>query len=65
MSSTDAEQKIAQVVEGKHNAAQISALASHHNIEMPISEAVNALLQGLISPKQAVTNLMSRPAREE
>ncbi|MFA6302054.1 MAG: NAD(P)H-dependent glycerol-3-phosphate dehydrogenase [Legionella sp.] len=62
---TDAEQAIGQVVEGKHNAAQICAIAQQHQIEMPICEQVNKLLQEALDAKQAVSNLMSRPARGE
>lgn len=65
VSIDDAEQQIGQVVEGKHNAAQICAIAKKHQIEMPICEQINALLQNKINAKDAVTNLMSRPAREE
>lgn len=61
----EAEQQIGQVVEGKHNAAQICAIANKNQIEMPICEQVNALLKGTINAKQAVHNLMTRPAREE
>lgn len=65
LSSFDAEQTIGQVVEGKHNASQVCALAAQHQIDMPICNAVHALLEGLIDAKCAVANLMSRPAREE
>lgn len=65
ISIKEAEQQIGQVVEGKHNAAQICAIARNHNIEMPICEQINALLQNKIDAKQAVINLMSRPAKEE
>lgn len=58
-------QKIGQVVEGKHNAAQICSLANQLQIEMPICSQVNALLQEKITPQQAVKNLMSRSPREE
>lgn len=61
----EAEKLIGQVVEGKHNAAQVCAIAKENRIEMPICEQVHALLNGLIDPKQAVSNLMSRPARGE
>jgi len=61
----DAEKQIGQVVEGKHNAAQICALAKQHHIEMPICEQVNALLQGKINARQAVSNLMARPPKQE
>lgn len=61
----DAEMQIGQVVEGKYNASQVCALALQHNVDMPISKEVNALLLGEISAEQAVINLMKRPAREE
>ncbi|TAL60273.1 MAG: NAD(P)-dependent glycerol-3-phosphate dehydrogenase [Legionella sp.] len=65
LSITAAEKQIGQVVEGKHNAAQVCALAKKNKVEMPICLQVNALLQGKITPQEAVTNLMTRPAREE
>lgn len=65
VSLIEAEYHIGQVVEGKHNAAQVCAIAKQYQVEMPICEEVNALLQGNITAKQAVINLMSRPAREE
>lgn len=61
----EAEQQIGQVVEGKHNAAQICALAKKNKIEMPICEQINALLQNKITSKQAVSHLMSRPPKGE
>ena len=60
-----AEKEIGQVVEGKHNAAQVCALADHYQIEMPICREVNNLLEGNITAKQAALNLMSRPPKEE
>jgi glycerol-3-phosphate dehydrogenase (NAD(P)+) len=60
-----AEDQIGQVVEGKHNAAQICALASQYQVEMPICNVVNSLIQGNITTEQAVLNLMSRPPKEE
>lgn len=65
VSIIDAEKQIGQVVEGKHNAAQICAIARKNQIEMPICEQINALLENKINAKQAVTILMSRPPREE
>ncbi len=65
ISISDAEIQIGQVVEGKYNAAQICAIANSNKIEMPICEQVNSLLLGTISAKQAVHNLMTRPARGE
>lgn len=65
VSLIEAEHHIGQVVEGKHNAAQVCAIAKQYQVEMPICEEVNSLLQGKVTAKQAVINLMSRPAREE
>ncbi|MBL7480224.1 NAD(P)H-dependent glycerol-3-phosphate dehydrogenase [Legionella bononiensis] len=65
VSIEDAEKQIGQVVEGKNNAAQVCAIAKNLQIEMPICEQINALLQNKINAKQAVVNLMSRPAKEE
>lgn len=60
-----AEQQIGQVVEGKCNAAQVCALATQNQIDMPICQEVNALLLGQITPAQAVNNLMNRPPKKE
>ena len=65
ISIEEAEKKIGQVVEGKHNAAQICAIARKNQIEMPICEQINALLENKINAKQAVEILMSRPPKEE
>lgn len=65
MPIAEAEHQISQVVEGKHNAAQICSIAENHRIEMPICEQVNALLLGKTTAKQAVTSLMRRPAHGE
>ena len=61
----DAEKHIGQVVEGKYNAAQVCSVAAQLNVEMPICEEVNALLEGRINAEEAVVNLMSRPPRDE
>lgn len=65
LSLHEAEKQIGQVVEGKHNAAQVCALAKKYKVEMPICSQVNELLQGKITPQEAAINLMTRPAREE
>ncbi|MCC5014142.1 MULTISPECIES: NAD(P)H-dependent glycerol-3-phosphate dehydrogenase [unclassified Legionella] len=61
----EAEKQIGQVVEGKHNAAQICMLAGELGIDMPICTQVNALLKGEITPQQAAINLLNRSPREE
>ena len=63
--SSAAEHSIGQVVEGKHNAAQIYALAQQHDIDMPICQAVYEVLSGQHTPQEAVESLMSRPPRKE
>ncbi|MBI2786346.1 MAG: NAD(P)-dependent glycerol-3-phosphate dehydrogenase [Legionella longbeachae] len=65
LSIDEAEKQIGQVVEGKSNAAQVCIIAKQHQVEMPICEQINALLEGKISAKQVVQNLMSRPPKEE
>jgi glycerol-3-phosphate dehydrogenase (NAD(P)+) len=60
----EAEQHIGQVVEGKHNAAQVCAIAHQFGVDMPICKEVNDLLTGHITAHQAVTNLMTRPPRD-
>lgn len=60
-----AEKQIGQVVEGKHNAMQISKLAKTHHVDMPICHEISKLLQGLSTAKQAVNNLMQRPPKSE
>ena len=60
-----AEKSIQQVVEGAHNAVQICQLAAKHHVEMPIVEAVNRVLQGKISPQEAVEQLLMRSPKME
>lgn len=60
-----AEQQIGQVVEGKYNASQIVQLGESYQIELPISEQVNAILHQQIPAIASVRNLLSRPAKFE
>ena len=62
---SEAEKQIGQVVEGKHNVAQINCIAEQNQIEMPICKQVQLLLEGKTTPTKAVKNLMNRPARDE
>lgn len=63
ISINEAEKQINQVVEGKNNASQICFIAQKLQVEMPICEQIHALLQGKITAKQVVQNLMNRPPR--
>ncbi|MEX0951766.1 MAG: NAD(P)H-dependent glycerol-3-phosphate dehydrogenase [Gammaproteobacteria bacterium] len=57
--------EIGQVVEGVRSAGATRALAKKHNIEMPITEHVVAVLAGDITPKSAVQSLLSRDPKPE
>ncbi|MCC5792596.1 MAG: NAD(P)-dependent glycerol-3-phosphate dehydrogenase [Legionellaceae bacterium] len=61
----DAERSIGQVVEGKHNADQVCALAASQKVEMPICEQINLLLQNKIDLPQMVYTLFNRPPKDE
>lgn len=60
-----AEKEIGQVVEGKRNAQLVIQLAAPHNIEMPITEMVWAVLQNKLSPTEAMQKLFARESKAE
>ncbi len=53
------------VTEGVATAPALVTLAKQHNVEMPISEAVNAVLSGGSTVSDAMTALLSRPYKGE
>jgi glycerol-3-phosphate dehydrogenase (NAD(P)+) len=53
------------VSEGTHSAAAVVALAARKGIEMPICEAVRAILAGETDIEGAISALLSRPFRAE
>ena len=53
------------VAEGVATAGCAVELAARHRVEMPIAEKVNALLQGRITPCEAVMELMTRTLKHE
>lgn len=53
------------VTEGVYTAAAVVALARQKNIEMPIAEAVHAIIEERISVEDAITALMTRPLKAE
>ena len=61
LSINEAEHQIQQVVEGKHNARLIHALAQKHHVSMPICEVVNDVLTNQMSAEDAVKCLLNRP----
>jgi glycerol-3-phosphate dehydrogenase (NAD(P)+) len=61
----DIQKAIGQVAEGVLNAKSVHALARKLSVEMPISETVYRVLYEGQSPRQAVTELMTRETRSE
>ena len=57
--------EIRQVVEGIKAAPEVLRLAHRHQVEMPITETVSAILRGEITPVEGVRRLATRPARAE
>ena len=53
------------VAEGVHTAAAVRVLAKEHGIDMPISEAVAAIVGGEVDVDTAIVELLSRPFRAE
>ncbi|MEM6288560.1 MAG: NAD(P)H-dependent glycerol-3-phosphate dehydrogenase, partial [Bacteroidota bacterium] len=53
------------VVEGVRTTASVRALARRHGVEMPITEAVHAILFEGLAPAEAVSALMTRDPKLE
>jgi glycerol-3-phosphate dehydrogenase (NAD(P)+) len=53
------------VAEGVDTAAPLLALAREHQIEMPITEQVDAILHSGKSPEDAIRDIMERPLKRE
>jgi glycerol-3-phosphate dehydrogenase (NAD(P)+) len=56
---------LGHVAEGVHTAREVLRLAARHRVDMPITQAVNAVLDGRLAPPQAVERLLARDAKEE
>jgi glycerol-3-phosphate dehydrogenase (NAD(P)+) len=56
---------LGHVAEGVHSAREVAKLAQSKGIDMPVSDAVNAVLQGKLAPKAAVEQLLSRDPKQE
>jgi glycerol-3-phosphate dehydrogenase (NAD(P)+) len=52
--------KLGHVAEGVYSARTVVQRATHLGVDMPIAQAVVALLDGLMTPQQAVADLMGR-----
>jgi glycerol-3-phosphate dehydrogenase (NAD(P)+) len=53
------------VAEGVNTAAPLLTLARGHQIEMPITEQVDAILHAGKSPQDAIRDIMDRPLKRE
>ncbi|MDQ6954037.1 MAG: NAD(P)H-dependent glycerol-3-phosphate dehydrogenase [Mariprofundaceae bacterium] len=56
---------VGQVVEGERSALAACRLAKNMGIDMPITQGVQALLSGKVSPQQVVQTLLARPEKNE
>lgn len=54
-----------KVAEGIRTTAAALGLAARYDIEMPITEQIDAILHHNKNPKEAIRDLMSRPGRDE
>ena len=57
--------KLGHVAEGVHSAHAVRARARAAGVEMPITEAVCAVLDGALSPPQALDRLLAREPKRE
>ncbi|MEO8303834.1 MAG: NAD(P)H-dependent glycerol-3-phosphate dehydrogenase [Betaproteobacteria bacterium] len=57
--------ELGHVAEGVATAALVRALARHHGVEMPICDAVHAVLYEGLAPREAVLRLLKREHRSE
>ena len=65
LSRKEAEAAMTMVVEGVSTTQSVRALAHRHGVEMPITEAVYAILFEGLRPEDAVFELMTRDPKAE
>jgi len=58
-------EELGHVAEGVYTAREVVKLARAKGVEMPVTEAVNAVLEGKLAPKAAVEQLLSRDLKQE
>jgi glycerol-3-phosphate dehydrogenase (NAD(P)+) len=56
---------LGHVAEGVRSAKEVARLASAKGVDMPVSDAVNAVLAGELTPANAVERLLSRDPKKE
>ena len=57
--------QLGHVAEGVRSAREVARLARAKGIDMPVSDAVNAVLEGRLTPAAAVERLLSRDPKQE
>jgi len=58
-------EEIGQVVEGARAAKEVVRLAKRKQVELPIAQQINDVINGRITPQQGVMNLLSRDPKAE
>jgi glycerol-3-phosphate dehydrogenase (NAD(P)+) len=58
-------EKLGHVAEGVYTAREVAKLAAARGVDMPVTDAVNAVLEGKLSPKAAVEQLLARDPKRE
>jgi len=56
---------LGHVAEGVYTAREVAKLAKARGVDMPVTDAVNAVLAGKLAPKAAVEQLLSRDPKKE
>ncbi len=56
---------LGHIAEGVRSAKEVARLAAERHVEMPVSDAVNAVLDGTLSPAEAVERLLAREPKKE
>jgi glycerol-3-phosphate dehydrogenase (NAD(P)+) len=56
---------LGHVAEGVRSAKEVTKLAQARGVDMPVSEAVNAVLEGVVAPAVAVERLLARDPKGE
>jgi glycerol-3-phosphate dehydrogenase (NAD(P)+) len=57
--------ELGHVAEGVYTAREVAKLAKARGVEMPVSAAVNDVLEGKLTPKAAVEHLLARDPKPE
>jgi len=56
---------LGHVAEGARSTAEVARKAAARGVEMPVTEAVHAVLEGRLRPREAVERLLSRDPKSE